>query len=231
MKVKAVLFDFDGTLSTLRDGWEQVMRPMMVELAHITDAEAAEYIDQSTGIQTIFQMEWLSKRMENPADPWALKEEYLRRLMTTVNQRREDISKGKVSPIQYHIKGADDFLAGLHSRGVKLYAASGTDDADVKYEAELLGFSKYFEAIRGAGERSRACGKEAVIGELTASLDPASLAVIGDGKVEIELGHRIGARTIGIANSETQNRLTQAGADMLVGDFSDLERIYAFLGL
>ena len=30
--VKAVLFDFDGTISTLRYGWEAVMRQMMLEL-------------------------------------------------------------------------------------------------------------------------------------------------------------------------------------------------------
>ena len=30
-RFKAVLFDFDGTLSLLREGWPRVMVPMMVE--------------------------------------------------------------------------------------------------------------------------------------------------------------------------------------------------------
>ena len=30
--VRAVLFDFDGTISTLRCGWEEVMQPLMVEM-------------------------------------------------------------------------------------------------------------------------------------------------------------------------------------------------------
>ena len=30
--VRAVLFDFDGTISTLRCGWESVMKPLMLEM-------------------------------------------------------------------------------------------------------------------------------------------------------------------------------------------------------
>ena len=31
-KIKAAIFDFDGTFSTLRCGWEKVMRKLMLEL-------------------------------------------------------------------------------------------------------------------------------------------------------------------------------------------------------
>ena len=31
-KLKAVLFDFDGTISTLRHGWEQTMESLMLEM-------------------------------------------------------------------------------------------------------------------------------------------------------------------------------------------------------
>ena len=29
--IKAAVFDFDGTISTLRCGWEEVMEPLMLE--------------------------------------------------------------------------------------------------------------------------------------------------------------------------------------------------------
>ena len=29
-RIRSVLFDFDGTLSLIREGWQQVMGPMMV---------------------------------------------------------------------------------------------------------------------------------------------------------------------------------------------------------
>lgn len=90
-KIKVALFDFDGTISTLRHGWEEIMEPLMLEmLAGETQVdreilkEVREYIDQSTGIQTYYQMKWLSETIKkygrNPGaseDPWWYKEEYL----------------------------------------------------------------------------------------------------------------------------------------------------------
>ena len=72
-KIRAAIFDFDGTFSTLRCGWEQVMRPLMLEVLSGGSADAApaelqrevdEYIDASTGIQTVYQMRWLAQRAQ-----------------------------------------------------------------------------------------------------------------------------------------------------------------------
>ena len=66
-RVRHALFDFDGTISVIRRGWENVMIPLMVEM--ITDGypvpldletEVIDYVDRSTGILTIKQMEWLA---------------------------------------------------------------------------------------------------------------------------------------------------------------------------
>lgn len=72
------------------------------------------------------------------------------------------------------------------------------------------------------------------------SLHGSDFAVIGDGKVEIRLGHEAGARTLGLASNEEtlcginpikRERLTRAGADAICGDFTDLSSILDFLGL
>ena len=98
---KAVLFDFDGTISTLRYGWEKIMEPMMVgmiagdtEPSQELMGEVRDYIDQSTGIQTIYQMQWLADAVERhgknpgmPKDPWWYKNEYNKRLMVPVNRK------------------------------------------------------------------------------------------------------------------------------------------------
>ena len=78
-RLKAALFDFDGTISTLRHGWEEVMEPLMLEMiagpTQIDEkliAEVREYIDQSTGIQTYYQMKWLAdtvKKYEETPKP------------------------------------------------------------------------------------------------------------------------------------------------------------------
>lgn len=59
-RLDAAVFDFDGTLSKLRAGWEGVMEPLMCELIPGDPDEVRalvkKYIDDSTGIQTIFQI-------------------------------------------------------------------------------------------------------------------------------------------------------------------------------
>ena len=253
-KVEAVVLDFDGTISTLRHGWEQVMEPMMVEMicgktepTETLRQEVAAYIDESTGIQTIHQMKWLAKtaceRGLNPEatdDPWFYKAEYNRRLMEQVQQRLDRLEKGVEPPEKYLMKGSLEFLKTLHEQGVKLYVASGTDHGDVVREAMALGVAKYFTTISGAQPGSEGCSKEAIIESLLKGLPGERLAVIGDGKVEIRLGREAGARTIGVASDEEKlcginpikkQRLEAAGAEMLIGDYEASGPIYTYLGL
>ena len=67
-RTRHALFDFDGTLSVIRRGWEGIMIPMMVEticdqhsVTQEIKAEVVEYVDNSTGILTIHQMKWLEE--------------------------------------------------------------------------------------------------------------------------------------------------------------------------
>src|SRR5712692_10854007 len=64
-RFRSVLFDFDGTLSLIREGWPQVMIPMMVRALRETgtgetDAELTaaveEFVMRLNGRQTIYQM-------------------------------------------------------------------------------------------------------------------------------------------------------------------------------
>src|SRR5437764_1694373 len=77
-----VLFDFDGTLSLIREGWPQVMIPMMVEELRRTptaesdrelEAAVEDFVMRLNGRQTIYQMMQLAdevrRRGGTPADP------------------------------------------------------------------------------------------------------------------------------------------------------------------
>ena len=217
-KIKAAVFDFDGTISTLRYGWEGIMEPMMLELISngtpITDeliAEVKEYIDQSTGIQTIFQMQWLAQTVKkygnNPnasEDPWWYKEEYNRRLMKMVEVRINQLASGEKQKDDFLMKGSIDFLEALKQSGIEIYAASGTDHPDVVKESSCLGIYPYFVEVAGAPVGRADCSKEAVLRRLIEEkgLKGDELLVVGDGKVEIALGREVGAVTIGIASDE-----------------------------
>ncbi|MCL2500368.1 MAG: HAD family hydrolase [Defluviitaleaceae bacterium] len=232
--VRAVLFDFDGTFSTLRDGWEGIMQPLMLELLGAEcEGLVTAYISESTGIQTIHQMKWLAaqveKRYGNAKDPWEYKAEYNRRLMETVEARRRNINKGE----DYLIPGSLPLILALRKMGAELYIASGTDEPDVRAEAEALGIARYFNKIAGAPKGAENCAKEDVIRGILHSGDAfingEQLAVVGDGKVEIAIGRENGTRTLGIArNAETRERLIKAGADSIAADFTDLQTLMKF---
>ena len=235
-RVQAAIFDFDGTFSTLRCGWAAVMRPMMLEYIGGGQADDAlrrrvdEYIDQSTGIQTVYQMRWLAEQVDaaNGGDPgrdeWWYKDEYNRRLMQRVGERIRRLESGEDRPEQYLIAGAVDFLHMLREAGVDVYLASGTDHRDVLREAGILarappprpvgryaafvGGGFFFPPPGGARAGAAACSKEAVLRLLLEEKKLAGdrLLVVGDGKVEIALGAACGAYALGAATDETALR-------------------------
>lgn len=252
-KIRAAIFDFDGTFSTLRCGWEKVMRKMMLELISGGNAygKALEnkvdaYIDSSTGIQTVYQMQWLKDEVEKAGygqadrDVWWYKDLYNQRLMDEVEQRIHRLEAGEDAPEQYLIAGAVEFLRLLKSKDIAVYLASGTDHKDVVHEASVLGVADLFSVIKGAPERQIACSKEAVLNMLLqeSGLPGENLLVVGDGKVEIALGAESGAYTLGVATDEEHlrgmnpvkhKRLQNAGADAIVGDFENLSALCNWL--
>src|ERR1700751_6062054 len=71
-RFRSVLFDFHGTLSLIREGWPQVMIPMMVAELRAsgtaeTEAELTaaveEFVMRLNGGQTIYQMIQLAEEM------------------------------------------------------------------------------------------------------------------------------------------------------------------------
>ena len=102
-----VLFDFDGTLSLIREGWPAVMVSMMTEEILATGTKESpedisrhchEFVMRLNGKQTIYQMIGLAgeirERGGQPQDPLFYKEEYHDRLMEKIRHRREALRTG-----------------------------------------------------------------------------------------------------------------------------------------
>ncbi len=258
-RLTTVLFDFDGTLSTLRAGWEEVMAPFMQQCIagdaplseadrSALDREIADYIDESTGIQTVYQMRWLVQTVRGKSwnrrvcNEWEYKAEYNRRLLLRVKERVDRLDRGEGRAEDFLIKGAIPFLKLLRERGIEIYVASGTDHPDVVREAEVLGVSGYFKQIEGAPVGRAECSKEKVLSDLMRNhrLTGEQLAVIGDGKVEIGLAKEWGSLAIGLASDEARregvnpvkrSRLQRAGADWISGDFTNTKEWLSVMGL
>ena len=248
------LFDFDGTLSLLREGWQGIMIPYFAEvLAAVTekpDMQAiteivTEFVDLLTGKQTIFQCirldEEVQKRGGAAVDPYEYKAEYLRRLMARIKDRHEALKNGNSKPAEHLVPGCETFLKLLRENGVKLYLASGTDEVDVLAEAELLGLSQYFDGgIYGAKDTITDCSKEVVIRQIMEenNIDGAELISFGDGYIEVQLVKDIGGYAIAVATDEARRkgidawkrkRLLSAKAVAVIPDFSEAAQLFDFI--
>jgi phosphoglycolate phosphatase len=250
VSARVVLFDFDGTLSLIRSGWEQVMIPMMVAtLAGLGTGESEqqlatvveEYVARLTGEQTIYQMIELARQVElrggKPLTAQEYKRNYQEALMARIRYRRESLRRGEASPDDYLVPGARDFLKALRNRGLTLYCASGTDQIYTREEAHLLQIAEYFDGgIYGALEDYESFSKEILIRRLisTAGYRGEELLGFGDGYVEIKNVKDAGGLAVGVATDEPQcklvnewkrNRLVEVGADFIVPNFLAREQI------
>ncbi len=218
-------------------------------LYHKVRNRVADYIDKSTGIQTIIQMEALVEMVkefgivspDKILDKFGYKEIYNDALMELVTKRIEKFKRGELDINDYTIKGALEFLKILQQRGIKLYLASGTDRQDVIVESEALGYAELFDGgVHGSVGDVAKYSKKMVIEKIMAenNLQGPELAVFGDGPVEIRECRKRDGIAVGIASdeirrhglsAEKRTRLVKAGAHIIVPDFSQHDKLIKLL--
>lgn len=250
-----VLFDFDGTLSLIREGWQDVMVPMMVEELQTTGTgESAEdlyrhcrdFVMRLNGKQTIYQMIQLAAEVRSrggvPREPAEYKRKYHARLMKRIEGRRNSLREGSARPEHYLVPGAHRMLSALRELGLPMYLASGTDEQYVVEEAALLGLVPWFgDRIYGAMDDFRNYSKRMVIERILREneVDGSALLAFGDGYVEIENVKAAGGTAVAVASDEAgrsgrpdawkRDRLIGVGADLVIPDFRDADALIRYL--
>jgi rfaE bifunctional protein kinase chain/domain len=228
LHIEHCIFDHDGTISTLRQGWEEIMEPMMVQAvlgSHYKAAGVDEitkvargvrgFIDRTTGVQTLVQMKGLVELVRNGGfveEKEILTEHEYKKifnedLLKMVGKRMKKVAAGELGPEDFQIKNAVLLLQTLHQRDVHLYLASGTDEADVVAEATALGYADLFEGkIFGAVGDIKVEAKKVVLERIFREnhLGGHQLATFGDGPVEIRETRKHGGFCVGIASDEVR---------------------------
>jgi rfaE bifunctional protein kinase chain/domain len=259
------IFDHDGTISTMREGWELIMAPVMIKailgdkyqeadeaLYQKVSMRVAEYIDKTTGIQTLAQMKGLLGLIKEFGcvpdseilDEFGYKKIYNNELLKMVREREKKYEQGELSLEDLTMKNAIPFLQRLHDSGIKLYLASGTDVEDVANEARVLGYDYLFEGrIYGAVGDLNKEAKKIVLDRILDTIGESAsgkVATFGDGPVEIRETHKRGGITIGVASNELRrygmnenkrSRLIKAGADVIIPDFSQFIHLLGLLNI
>lgn len=255
-RVRFCLFDFDGTLSLIREGWQDVMIPMMVELLESTgtneprqalEALVTEFVTRLTGKQTIYQMielaDQIRQRGQEPQDPLVYKNMYLDLLWERIEHRVAGLQSGELDPEDWLVPGSRRLLQRLADAGITMYLASGTDHRYVVSEAQALKVDHFFgERLYGAQDDYKNFSKKMVIDRIIQEhrLHGPEFCAWGDGFVEIEDSKAAAGIAVGVATDEEtrqgvnewkRNRLIQAGADLIIADFGEADKVLDYLGV
>lgn len=250
-----VLFDFDGTLSLIREGWPEVMVAMMTEEILATGTEETpeqirrhcfEFVMRLNGKQTIYQMirlaEEIRARGGRPGEPLTYKQKYHDRLMKKIKHRRDSLRSGRAKPEDFLVSGTFGMLSALRDMELPMYLASGTDQKYVLEEADLLGLIPYFgDHVYGAVDDYKRYSKKMVIERILREneVDGASLLGFGDGYVEILNIKSLGGVAVAVASDEAgrsgrpdawkRDRLVGVGADLVIPDFRTKDALLGYL--
>ncbi|WP_254507007.1 HAD family hydrolase [Anatilimnocola floriformis] len=251
---RAVVFDFDGTLSLLRRNWQGIMVPMMVD--HLSRLDTGEpqnslkklveqFVIELTGQPTMVQMQRLAAEirqrghMPQAADVYF--QQYQDSLMLQTNARIRAVTRGHASPDMMAVAGTRRMLDELQLRKIHLVLASGTELKDVKNELQVLDFHTYFEPrVHCPVDQDPKFSKLAVMQQLVKQgYSARSIIAIGDGPTEILAIKQLGGLAIGLASNEVtgtgvdplkREHLIRAGADIIIGDYRCWQELFQRLG-
>ena len=248
---RAVVFDFDGTLSLLRANWQGLMVPMMVDILASTGTNESreslvaiveEFVTRLTGQPTLLQMRALvaeiERRGKTPRPEREYLAEYLEKLLAQTAQRIDAIRSGRATADDMMVPGARQLVEALHGAGLLLVIASGTELAHVRQETTILGLDSYFgPRIFGPVDNDPTFSKQQVLEQLMADHDlrGEEIIAIGDGTTEILAARAVKALAVGVASDEIdrsgqihplkEKHLIRAGAHIIVPDYRDLAAI------
>jgi phosphoglycolate phosphatase-like HAD superfamily hydrolase len=252
---RVALFDFDGTLSLIREGWPRVMIALMLDhlrahgLIREPEAQCAAHVERFVmalnGHPTVRQMERFAEEVAarggTPAAPAVYLRQYIDALMAVVSGRWADIESGRARVEEWVVPNAHGVLSAFRARGVPIYVASGTDYAHVSREVDLLRLTPHVGGrVFAPKDNDATFRKRAVIeralGEL--GVPGSELIGFGDGVVETQEVKRVGGVAVGVASSEAGVRgvqaakratLIAAGADLIVPDYEHAAELLAWL--
>lgn len=252
-RVRVAIFDFDGTLSLLREGWTEIMHALILDELlrtpkHEDEATLRHFISdviyQTAGQQTIYQMIRFAQEIEKRGGTSQAPEEYLRifgeKLLERVNERVALVKSDVSTPSDWLVPGTMEILQALRAHDVVCYIVSGTGESFVRDEAKLLGIAPFFAGMFGSHSDYKNHSKKIIIGNIVEKhgLREGELVMFGDGATEIADTKSVGGIGVGLATNEAtrdgvnaikRTALIEAGADIVLPDFCECGELVSFL--
>ncbi|MDR2439057.1 MAG: haloacid dehalogenase-like hydrolase [Planctomycetaceae bacterium] len=248
---KAVMFDFDGTISVIRAGWHPVLIELFLKYFRETpkgkllseielEQIAKNNIEINIGKQPIYQFYSLVQVIRELGGISLEAEDYLKEyyqfLFGIVRQRHEQLQNG-LDPQELMVPGTLVLLEMFRCYGLKLYLVSGTEEEFVRQDVKLLGLADYFDGGIYGGQKDPATfSKAMIVAKILKenNFTGTELIGFGDGHTETYEVKKVGGFAVGVASNETvrqgidlwkREQLIRAGADWIIPDYTDIVQI------
>ena len=208
MHIEAVIFDYDGTLvhlninfGVIRQAVENLLADYGIDLDALKGLYILEMIDKATRLVA----------QQNPSEG---KSFYQKALDLVTEHEVRAGKKGKILP------GVVNMLKILKRRGVKVGIITRNCDRAVKIAFPDI--ERFCDAFIPRDYVTRVKPHPdhlAMTLEKMAVNDPAHCFMVGDHVLDIEVGTRVGMKTVGVlTGNTTRQQLIEAGADFVLDD-------------
>lgn len=226
-RFRAAIFDFDGTLSLLREDWPAIMTEQMKqELGPGNDAIIHEIVYGLNGKPTIHQMRRLVEEKAKGGGMPKTAEEYKQDYWDILLAR---VAGRLAKRMDWLVPGIGELLAELQSRGIELHLVTGSDHAHVTRELKCLGLHGFFPDGAHAPRGNDGFLKRDAARGIMAAWKPDEVIGFGDGAVETEDLRHLGGYAVGVAtrwekdgrmHEVKRERLIASGAQALIPDYA-----------
>lgn len=215
MKIKLVIFDFDGTIADTRRtiviSKQETMQMLGLSIASDDDCASTIGLSAKIGFKKLYPN---------------LSEEKLDLCVSTY-QKVFDRKKLVVPPILF--PNMKEFLELLSKNGIVSTIATSRRNGSCKEFLNQMEISQYFSYVLGAEDtKLLKPNPEPVIKTLKElSFNPEETLVVGDMPIDIEMGKNAGTYTCGVTyGNSTKSKLIEAGADFVIDDIGELAKIF-----
>ena len=248
-QIKCVVLDYDGTLTTLRKGWDKILsayarekvNPGSLEKIPELEEKLLHLTDHAGGTTPKQLMSRLVAIIDHfgfvkaaPIDFYA--KEYADHFNEQINDR---VSNFHIDGESYVINGVRPMLKFLDEKKTINYVVTGSCTHAVTDELNKLLLDNHFKRVYGASLETIGNLKEDAIREIMDrhSLNNHEVLIVGDGSTEIKAADTLNLPSIGIASDEHSGGLCQRkrsnlldlGAHVIIHDYSDFDKLWDWL--
>ncbi|KON26829.1 hypothetical protein AC481_06430 [miscellaneous Crenarchaeota group archaeon SMTZ-80] len=219
MSIKAILFDWDGTIVNTMTIKVKNASETFAEKFNIASEKAAISYERYSGISRKELFQLIAK--ENIGRSLSITE--LNNLSAKFTSRNIDsFNKNKVFDEKNR-----EVLIWLVAKGYNLIVSSSALKCEIEDLAELLDIRRYFKEMLGSSDNFKK-GKDHInYIKKKYRLASDQMMFVGNEKADIRLSGRLGITCVGIANGKLESDLSAEFADYVIPNLTDLKKVLA----